>query len=109
MRGQVEVADFKSGQIAQVLPGQAATAFAHGKAGLSLSGSGTFNPIEQGKPRASSIERIPVPKAGLTSPRNAANGQVDPRARSDRSRQRSGKSTADARAATPMAGRRSMP
>jgi len=45
-RCQVEVADFKSGQIAQVMPGQAATSFAHGKSGLSLSGSGTFNPIE---------------------------------------------------------------
>jgi hypothetical protein len=75
LRGQVEVADFKSGQIAQVLPGQVATALAHGKSGLSLSGSGTFNPIEQGKPRASSIERIPVPKAGLSAPRQAANGQ----------------------------------
>ena len=75
MRGQVEVADFKSGQIAQVLPGQSATAFEHGKPGLSLSGSGAFNPIEQGKPRASSVDRIPVPKTGLTSPRNAANGQ----------------------------------
>jgi hypothetical protein len=75
LRGQVEVADFKSGQIAQVMPGQMATAFANGKAGLSLSGSGTFNPIEQGKPRASSFERITVPKSGLASPRSAANGQ----------------------------------
>jgi hypothetical protein len=73
-RGQVEVSDFRSGQIAQVMPGQAATAFAQGKSGLSVSGSGTFNPIEQGKPRASSIERIPVPKSGLSAPRNAANG-----------------------------------
>jgi len=72
-RGQVEVSDFKSGQIAQVMPGQAATAFAHGKPGLVLSGSGTFNPIEQGKPRPSSIDRIPVPKSGLFAPRNAAN------------------------------------
>jgi hypothetical protein len=75
LRGQVEVADFKSGQIAQVMPGQVATAFAHGKSGLSLSGSGTLNPIEQGKPRASSIERIMVPKTGLSAPRSAANGQ----------------------------------
>jgi hypothetical protein len=67
-RGQVEVSDFKSGQIAQVMPGQTATSFAHGKSGLSLTGSGTFNPIEQGKPRASSIERIPVPKGGLPAP-----------------------------------------
>jgi hypothetical protein len=74
-RGQVEVSDFKSGQIAQVMPGQVATAFAQGKPGLSMSGLGTFNPIEQGKPRASSIERIPVPKSGLSAPHNAANGK----------------------------------
>jgi hypothetical protein len=77
IRGQVEVADFRSGQIAQVLPGQVATAFAQGKAGLSLSGSGTFAPIEQGRPRASTIERIMVPKTGLSAPRHAANGQLN--------------------------------
>ena len=76
LRGQVEVSDFKTGQIAQVMPGQVATAFAKGKSGLSLSGSGTFNPIEQGKPRASTIERVPVPKSGLSAPRNAANGHA---------------------------------
>jgi FecR-like protein len=75
MRGQVEVTDFKSGQIAQVMPGQKATAFEHGKAGLSLSGSGTFNPIEQGRPRPSSVDRVQVPKGGLSAPRNASNGQ----------------------------------
>lgn len=74
LRGQVEVSDFRTGQIAQVMPGQVATAFEHGKPGLSLSGSGTLNPIEQGKPRASTIERVPVPKSGLSVPRNAANG-----------------------------------
>ena len=76
LRGQVEVSDFRTGQIAQVMPGQAATAFEHGKPGLSLSGAGTFNPIEQGKPRASTIERIPVPKSGLSAPRNATNGHA---------------------------------
>jgi hypothetical protein len=76
VRGQVEVSDFKTGQIAQVLPGQSATAFEHGKPGLSLSGAGTFNPIEHGKPRASTIERVPVPKSGLSAPRNAANGHA---------------------------------
>lgn len=76
VRGQVEVSDFKTGQIAQVMPGQSATAFEHGKPGLSLSGAGTFNPIEQGKPRASTIERIPVPKSGLSAPRNAASGHA---------------------------------
>jgi hypothetical protein len=76
IRGQVEVADFKSGQIAQVMPGQRATAFEHGKLGLSLSGTGRFNPIEQGKPRPSSVDRLPVPKAGLPAPRNAADGHA---------------------------------
>jgi FecR-like protein len=75
MRGQVEVADFKSGQIAQVMPGQKATAFEHGKAGLSLSGSGTLNPIEQGKPRQSSVDRVRVPKGGFSTLRSASNGQ----------------------------------
>jgi hypothetical protein len=74
LRGQVEVADFKSGQIAQVMPGQHATAFAHGQPGLTLSGSGTLNPIEQGKPRPPSIEQIMVPKTGLSAPLRAANG-----------------------------------
>jgi hypothetical protein len=75
-RGQVEVADFKSGQIAQVLPGQTATAFANGKPGLSLGGSGPFSPIEQGRPRAASIEQIPVPKSGLSIPRDAGVGKL---------------------------------
>jgi hypothetical protein len=73
LRGQVQVADFKSGQIAQVMPGQGAAALVHGKAGLLLSGSGTFSPVEQGKPRPTSTERLPVPKHGLTAPREAAN------------------------------------
>jgi hypothetical protein len=74
-RGQVEVADFKSGQIAQVMAGQHATAFANGKTGLSLGGTGVLAPIEHGKPRAPSIERVPVPRNGLSAPRHAANGQ----------------------------------
>ena len=77
IRGQVEVADFRSGQVAQVMPGQLATAFAHGKPGLSLSGSGTFAPIEQGRPRASTIQQLMVPKSGLSAPRHAANGQLN--------------------------------
>ena len=70
-RGQVEVSDFKTGQIAQVMPGQAATAFANGRSGLSLSGAGIFSPIEQGRPRASTIDRVPVPRDGLHAPREA--------------------------------------
>lgn len=68
VRGQVEVADFKTGQIAQVLPGQHATAFSSGNAGLSLGGTGTLQPIQHGQPRASSIDRVPVPRNGLTAP-----------------------------------------
>src|SRR5690348_2390892 len=56
-RGQVEVSDFKSGQIAQVTPGQSATSFASGRPGLHLSGSGSFAPIEQGRPRMPTIDR----------------------------------------------------
>jgi hypothetical protein len=77
IRGQVEVADFRSGQVAQVMPGQFATASAHGKPGLSLSGSGTLSPIEQGRPRASTIQQLMVPKSGLSAPRQAANGQLN--------------------------------
>jgi hypothetical protein len=73
-RGQVEVSSFKSGQVAQILPGQAATAFAQGFTGLKLSGSGRFAPIEQGRPRASSIDRVLVPKGGLHAPSNPSKG-----------------------------------
>lgn len=76
LRGQVEVSDFRTGQVAQVMPGQVATAFEHGAPGLRLDGPGTLNPIEQGKPRASTIERVPVPKSGLSAPRNAADGHT---------------------------------
>jgi len=75
-RGQVEVSDFRSGQIAQVMPGQVATTLTHGKPGLSLSGSGTLNPVEQGKPRASSIDLIRVPKGGLTAPQKPGDGKT---------------------------------
>ncbi|MGJ4887822.1 FecR domain-containing protein [Bradyrhizobium sp. HKCCYLRH3099] len=69
-RGQVQVSDFKTGQIAQIMPGQAAATF-NGASGLKLSGAGTFSPIEQGRPRAPTIDRIPVPRDGLQAPREA--------------------------------------
>jgi hypothetical protein len=74
-RGQVEVADFKSGQIAQVLPGQMAKVFASGQS-LSLSGSGTFLPIERGQPRAPSVDKVMVPRGGFIAPRAADGLQV---------------------------------
>jgi hypothetical protein len=68
VRGQVEVADFKSGQIAQVMPGQHARTLSQGNTGLTLGGSGPLQPIQHGQPRASSLERVPVPRNGLSAP-----------------------------------------
>jgi len=76
VHGQVEVSDFKSGQIAQLMPGQHATAFSHGNAGLSLGGSGTLQPIQHGQPRASSVDRVPVPKNGLSAPNKPGSASV---------------------------------
>ncbi|CCD94497.1 conserved exported hypothetical protein [Bradyrhizobium sp. ORS 375] len=70
-RGQVQVSDFKTGQIAQVMPGQAATTSNTGRSGLNLSGSGSFSPIEQGRPRAPTIDRVQVPRDGLHAPRES--------------------------------------
>jgi hypothetical protein len=68
LRGEVEVADLKSGQFALVLPGQSAKVLAHGPGGLSLSGTGTLNPIQKGEPRAPTVNPVLVPKAGLSAP-----------------------------------------
>jgi hypothetical protein len=69
VRGEVEVADFKSGQIASVRPGQTAAVTARGKGGLSLSGAGALGPVRPGQPRAPTVSRVPVPRAGLSVPR----------------------------------------
>ena len=66
-RGQVEVADYKSGQYAIVLPGQAANV-ARGISGLSLTGSGSFNAIQRGDPRIPPVKLVPVPKGGFAGP-----------------------------------------
>src|ERR1700759_1156878 len=55
LRGQVEVVDFKTGQYTQVFPDQSARVSGQGGGGLSLSGSGTLSPIQQGSPRRSSV------------------------------------------------------
>lgn len=67
-RGQVEVADFRSGQYALVQPGQAASVSGNGAAGLNLSGAGRFNAIQQGTPRAPSVRPVAVPRGGLSQP-----------------------------------------
>jgi uncharacterized membrane protein YgcG len=70
-RGQVQVADFKSGQFALVLPGQAAGVGAKGNAGLTLSGSGTLNPVQQGQPRSSDIKLIRLEHGSLPPPKDS--------------------------------------
>lgn len=75
LRGEVEVAGFKSGQYTTVRPGQAARVATEGRGDLSLSGSGTLSPIQQGKPHQSSIAPIAVPQEGLSAPASAPNGQ----------------------------------
>lgn len=66
VRGQVEVTDFKSGQIAMVLPGQTASV-SQDSSGLSLSGSGTLSPIQQGIPRQPSVVPLTVIQEGLAT------------------------------------------
>jgi hypothetical protein len=80
LRGQVEVADFKSGQYALVLPGQVAKVAAQGLGGLSLSGAGALNPIKKGEPRAPSVRFLPVTEAALTAPGEAPRAQQVARA-----------------------------
>lgn len=65
-RGQVEVADFRSGQYALVQPGQAASVAGIGAAGLKLSGSGRFDAVRQGTPRASSVRPVAIPRGGFS-------------------------------------------
>jgi FecR-like protein len=74
LEGQVEVTDFKSGQNALVLPGQAARVSSAGRSGLSLSGSGV-GPVKQGTPRQSPFEQIRVPKGGLAMPAGSSDGK----------------------------------
>jgi hypothetical protein len=66
--GSVEVADYKSGQIALVMPGQSAKVTTLGQGGLTLGGTGTLNPIRKGEPRAPSLQHLPVPKNGFSAP-----------------------------------------
>jgi hypothetical protein len=58
LRGQVEVGDFKSGQHAVILPGQAAKVTTEGPSDLLLSGTGTLGTILRGPPRRSSVKPI---------------------------------------------------
>ena len=70
-RGQVEVTDFKSGQYALIQPGQAAQVSTQGSVGLSLSGSGTLSPVQQGTPGSSSVSAL----TQAVVPESKPNGQ----------------------------------
>lgn len=76
LRGQVEVTDFKSGQYALILPGQAAEASVQA-VGLSLSGAGTLKPVRQGLPRSAPLH----PMALSDRPLSAQNGTPNERQR----------------------------
>jgi hypothetical protein len=73
VRGQVEVADFKSGKFALVLPGQVAQVSARA-GGLSLSGSGTLGRIQQGTPRAPSVMPAPAREQSRPLQHSTSNG-----------------------------------
>jgi hypothetical protein len=88
VRGQVEVSDHRSGQIAQVTAGQHASTLSHGNAGLTLGGTGTLQPIQHGQPRASSIDRVPVPRHGLSAPDRPRSAALQPHHRNSVSIQR---------------------
>jgi hypothetical protein len=75
LRGQVEVADFKSGQYAMVLPGQVAKVVSRSVGGLLLSGAGALSPILKGAPRAPAVKLVPVPREGLTAPTDVPKAQ----------------------------------
>jgi FecR-like protein len=67
-RGQVEVTDFRSGQHTLINAGQSAGVSVQGPAGLSVSGSGMFSPIQQGTPRPSSASPVDGPGQGFSPP-----------------------------------------
>ena len=65
LRGQVQVADLKTGKFALVLPGQNARV-STGSSGLTLGGKGALGAVQQGTPRAPSV-----------APARAASGRGD--------------------------------
>jgi len=69
-RGAVQVADFKTGQYAVVLPGQAARVSTSGQGGLQLSGPGAKN-ILQGTPRVPGINAQKAKPAAVQASNSA--------------------------------------
>jgi hypothetical protein len=79
-RGQVEVTEFKSGQHALLNAGQNATVSVQGPPGLSLSGTGPFDPIQQGSPRESATPSDSTPDDNMSAPSPSAPIQRQARA-----------------------------
>jgi hypothetical protein len=72
--GKVSVSDLKTGRFALVAAGQVASVAASGKGGLTLGGPGQLSPVQQGDPRKTHLERVPVPARGLGPPHQAPGG-----------------------------------
>ena len=66
LRGQVQVADLKTGKFALVLPGQNARV-STGSSGLTLGGKGTLGAVQQGTPRAPSVAPAPQLRAAAAT------------------------------------------
>jgi hypothetical protein len=81
LKGQVEVMGLKSGQYALVQPGQAAQVSAQGRGSLSLDGTGTMSPIQQGTPRSALVTGLSMPKESIPAPAVAANAASPPNVR----------------------------
>jgi hypothetical protein len=80
-RGMVSVADFRSGQSADITPGQRAAVSASGTQGLSLSGLGKMPAIETAQARAAQVGLAvadPAGKAGVASTRSEHRGAAGP-------------------------------
>jgi len=67
LRGQVQVSDYRSGQYVLVNQDQTAQV-ASQQPGLSVSGRGVLNSVQQGTPSRSAISPITIPKEGFTAP-----------------------------------------
>ena len=85
-RGQVQVADFRSGQFALVLPGQIARVAHSAASGCGCPDAGALSAIQQGPAQAPRIAPLPVPQQGFTAPRWPAARRLRPRRRQLRPR-----------------------
>ena len=67
-RGRVQVADFVTGQTADITPGQRASVRVGGTPGLSLSGKGPMPVVQPGAPRAAVVAPVTGAGAAVVAP-----------------------------------------